>query len=90
MIIRKSIQDFVSRIAKVRSEAILKQLRAALAGDIVEQGPWQEACGRIDGQVQAAQRLAVQLMSADAMEEAQRLIEGKTEVLEEVSQQPVL
>ena len=77
----ETIQRLVSRIGKVRSEPILKQIREALPGEATGEGPWQEKCERIELQVQSAQLLAVQLTSPDAMQEARHLIEEKTKIL---------
>lgn len=77
----QTIQDLVGRIGKARSGPVLDQIRQALAGDVAEERPWQDKCQKIEGQIQRAQHLVVQLSSADAMKEAQGLIEERTKLL---------
>lgn len=80
----QAIQDLVSRIGKARSGPVLEQIRQALAGDVAEESPWQEKCQQVEGQIQRAQHLVVQLSSADAMKEAQGLIEARTKLLKKL------
>ena len=78
----EAIQGLIGRIAKSRSGPILKQIRDAMAGDVPEEGPWQEKCDRIEQQIRAAQQLAVHLTSPEAMQEARALVESRTAILQ--------
>jgi hypothetical protein len=77
------IQALVREIGNARSAAVLKQVRDGLDGEATrtEGQSWQEKCLAIENQLKGAQRLVVQLISADALAEAQKLVEKRTEDL---------
>jgi hypothetical protein len=77
------VQDLVKEIGNARSVSLLKQVHEALKGDsgLSEGQKWQVKCEAIERQLRDAQRIATQLTSTDALAEAQKLMEKRSEDL---------
>jgi hypothetical protein len=79
----ESVQARVKQIGNARSVSLLKQIHEALTGDAApsEGQKWQAKSEAIERKLRDAQHLATQLTSTDALAEAQKLMEKRSEDL---------